>query len=151
MCIPGTTAEQFIADHPDFVGPVFERVRSHLTAVDDGAGGELIVDPLDTKVLFKNGPTFCILEVKAKWVAVGFSIRRRLESGRLSRKVADYGSKYFHVVNVTDPDQIDDEFESWLTEAYHHGDPDAADRFRDELGASSTASWDPMVPDDVDI
>lgn len=148
MCEPGLTTAQFLAASPDFVAPVFERVRDHLVAVDrdqhDGAGDHqrsLIVDPLDGKVLFKNGPTFCVLEVKKKWVGVGFSLRRRLESGRLSRKVVDYGNKYFHVVNIDDADQIDDEFEDWLTEAYFHGDE----------SSESVSGSDPMVPDDVDI
>lgn len=157
MCNPGLTIEEFLDASPSFVGPVFERVNQHLAGVDADAGGELIVDPLAAKVLFKNGPTFCILDVKTKWVAIGFSLRRQLETGRLSRKVADYGAKFFHVVNVADPDDVDDELRSWLTEAYHHGDPDAADAFRDEGDAgagevrSVSSSDDPMMPDDIDF
>ena len=141
MCLPGLTIEEFLADVPDFVAPVLTRVRDHLVDVDaSDAHGGLIVDPLvKKKVLFKNGPTFCIVDVKKKWVAVGFSLRRKLESGRLSRKVSEYGNKFFHVVNVVDPDDIDDEFCDWLTEAYHHGTE------------ASPSSFDPMVPDDVDI
>jgi hypothetical protein len=143
MCRPGVTVDEFLDASPDFIGPVFERVHEHLVAVDREAdGGTLIVDPLATKVLFKNGPTFCILEVKTRWVAVGFSLRRRLDSGRLSRKVADYGSKFFHVINVADPELIDDEFRAWLTEAYFHGE---------EPAQGSAGAGDPMVPDDVDI
>ncbi len=135
-CRPGLTVEEFLESVPDFTGPVFHRVHDHLVTVNDGS---LIVDPLlNKKLLFKNGPTFCILEVKTKWVAVGFSLRRKLESGRLSRKVLDYGDKYFHVINVIDADDVDDEFCDWLTEAYHHGQ-------------ESKPSSDPMVPDDVDI
>jgi len=140
MCSPGLTATEFIAASPDFVGPVFHRVNDHLTRVDESDdGGSLIVDPLPKKkVLFKNGPTFCVLDVKTKWVAVGFSLRRQIQSGRLSRKTVDYGDKFFHVVNVADAGDIDDEFCDWLTEAYHHGQ-------------ESKPSNDPMVPDDVDI
>lgn len=142
MCQPGLSEDEFLASSPDFVAPVYRRVRDHLVAVDRAAdGGALIVDPLDGKVLFKNGPTFCILDVKKKWVAIGFSLRRHLESGRMSRKVSDYGNKFFHVVNVDHPDMIDDEFEEWLTEAYFHGD----ETHEPARGA------DPMVPDDVDI
>ncbi len=143
MCQPGLSVAEFLDASPPFVKPVFEAVQDHLVAVDREQGdGSLIVDPLAAKVLFKNGPTFCILDVKTKWVAVGFSLRRRLESGRLSRKVIDDGTKYFHVVNVTDPDAIDDEFRGWLIEAYLHGD---------EPAEAASAGSDPMVPDDVDI
>jgi len=142
MCRPGLTVAEFLDASPDFVAPVFERVRDHLVEVDRAHDdGTLIVDPLDGKVLFKNGPTFCILDAKKKWVGVGFSLRRRLASDRLSRKVADYGNKFFHVVNVDDAAMIDDEFADWLTEAYFHGDEPA----------ESVGGVDPMVPDDVDI
>ena len=143
MCRPGLTVAEFLDASPAFTGPVFERVRDHLVAVDrEHADGRLIIDPLSTKVLFKNGPTFCILDVKTKWVAVGFSLRRRIESGRLSRRVADDGSKFFHVVNVDDPELIDDEFRAWLTEAYLHGE---------EPAQAAAGAGDPMVPDDIDF
>lgn len=144
MCSPGLTVEQFLLDAPGFVEPVFRAVNDHLRAVDDDHGGDLIVDPVPHKVLFKNGPTFCIVDVKTKWVAVGFSLRRPLETGRLSRKISDSGGRYYHVVNVDDPDLIDDEFRAWLTEAYHHGAAGKA-------AARSPINLDPMVPDDIDF
>jgi hypothetical protein len=158
MCTPGLSIDEFLNGSPVFVGPVLQRVHEHLLAVDAAGGGELIVDPLDKKVLLKNGPTFAIFDVKTKWVAVGFSLRRKLESGRLSRKVSAYGSKYFHVVNITEAESVDDELCDWLTEAYHHGDPDAADAFRETLKSGdgdsavhSASSSDPMMPDDIDF
>lgn len=142
MCQPGLSVEEFLEASPEIVAPVFRRVHDHLVAVDDEHDdGDLIVDPLAGKVLFKNGPTFCIVDVKTKWVAVGFVLRRRLDSSRLSRKVVDSGKKFFHVVNVDDVAMIDAEFEGWLTESYHHVDEPV-----ESLGAG-----DPMVPDDVDF
>ena len=154
MCTPGLSIDEFVQGSPGFVGPVFDRVHEHLLAVDAAADGELIVDPLAKKVLLKNGPTFAILDVKTKWVAVGFNLRRQLESDRFSRKVAENGGKFFHVVNVVEPESIDDELCGWLTEAFHHGDPDAADAFRDrQVGdvSSASSSDDPMMPDDIDF
>lgn len=143
VCQPGLTVAEFLDSSPSFTAPVFEAIHDHLAAVDRQQGdGTLIVDPLESKVLFKNGPTFCILDVKTRWVAVGFSLRRRLESGRLSRKVLDHGTKYFHVVNIADPELIDAELRGWLTEAYFDGD---------EATEVASIRRDPMVPDDVDI
>ncbi len=139
MCDPGLSIDAFLATSPDFTAPVFERVHAHLRSIDDA---NLIVDPLPKKVLFKNGPTFCILDVKTKWVAVGFTLRRKLESGRLSRKTVDFGGKFFHVINVADPDLIDTEVTEWLTEAFHHGT---------ESTSAPAAGFDPMIPDDVDF
>ena len=154
MCTPGLSIDEFLDGSPEFVAPVFRRVHEHLLAVDAAADGELIVDPLEKKVLLKHGPTFAILDVKTKWVAVGFNLRRKVESDRFSRKVADNGTKFFHVVNVVEADSVDAELCDWLTEAFHHGDPDAADAFRDQQGgdvSSASSSDDPMMPDDVDF
>ena len=139
MCQPGLSVAEFLRDMPAFAEPVFRAVENHLRAVDEKLDGDLIVDPLVKKVLFKNGPTFCIIDVKTKWVAVGFSLRRSLETDRLSRKISDNGGRYYHVINVPDPALIDDEFREWLTEAYHHGTD------------ANQSDVDPMVPDDIDF
>lgn len=75
---------------------------------------------------------------------MGFSLRRSLQTGRLSRKTTDYGARFYHVINVTDPAAIDDEFCEWLTEAYHHGASGSA-------SAAQGGDVDPMVPDDIDF
>ena len=78
-----------------------------------------------------------------KWTALGFNLRRRLESGRLSRKVVDHNGKFWHIINIDDAAQIDDEILEWLTEAYLVAG-----------GASGTmpkAAGVSMVPDDIDL
>ena len=133
MCAPGLTLAEYFADARPEAEPIFHRINDRFETLD----GDLIVDPLAKKILFKNGPTVCILESMTKWVAIGFTLRRRLTSNRLSRKVVDYQGKYYHVLNLTDPDQVDDELLDWLTDAFYRGDPPGD-------GA------DPMVPDDID-
>lgn len=73
------------------------------------------------------------------WVAVGFFLRRNMESGRLSREMSDDGKRFHHVVNVDGASTIDEEFSDWITEAYHHG------------RASISSPHDPMIPDDIDF
>ena len=134
MCEPGLTITQWFAKARPEAEPIFTIVNAHLETLD----GDLIVDPLlNKKVLFKNGPTVCILESMTKWVALGLTLRRRLNSDRMSRKVVDYQGKYYHVFNLTSPDQVDDQLLEWVTEAFYKGDP-------------PTIGADPMVPDDID-
>lgn len=134
MCRPGLTLEEYFAGARPEAKPIFDVINQHLETLD----GDLIVDPLSKKILFKNGPTICILDSMTKWVALGFTLRRKLSSPRLSRKVTDYQGKYYHVVNLTDAEQVDDELLEWLTEAFYQEDEPSGD------GA------DPMVPDDID-
>jgi len=155
-CEPALTLDEYFAQARPFEEPIFR-------AVHDGIGGldGLIIDPIGIGILLKNGPMFAELRPKTKWTAVGFSLGRKLETNRLSRKVVDYGKKYFHVINIDDPKQIDDQIIEWLTEAYHLAGGTLAQYKRSEasmFGASATNSVSDeaprprngMVPDDVD-
>ena len=70
-------------------------------------------------IFFKRRSTFAQLRPMTRWVALGFSLSRRLTSPRLSRKVVEHGRRHYHVINVTEPSDVDDEILDWLTEAWH--------------------------------
>ena len=116
---------------------IFDVVNDHLSSLE---GGDLIVDPIAMGIMFKNGPMICELRAKTKWTALGFSLARKLTSNKLSRKVVEYtpSGKFFHVINISDPEQIDEEILEWLTEAFYV-----------PLGGPPGRT-DPMVPDDID-
>lgn len=138
-CEPAVTLEEYFAAGKPFERPIFEAVHA---GIGDFEG--LIIDPIGVGILLKNGPMFAELRPKTKWTALGFSLGRKLENGRLSRKVVDYGQKYFHVINVTDPEQVDDEIIEWLTEAFHLAGGTISNYLRGE-----TNGGDGMVPDDL--
>ncbi len=137
MCSPGMTLEEYFVDAKPWERPIFDVVSRHLSSLD---GGDLIVDPISMGIMFKNGPMICELRTKTKWTALGFSLPRKLSSKKISRKVVQYmnSGKYFHVINLSDPEQIDDEILGWLTEAFYL-----------PTGGPPSRS-DPMVPDDVE-
>lgn len=137
QCEPGITIEEFFAGALPVAEPIFHRVHDHLRSLE---GGDLIVDPLVGKVLFKNGPTFCVLDSMKKWVALGFTIYRRLPPDRFSRKIAEYQGRFHHVMNLTDVEQIDDDVLGWLAESFHG-----------PAGLPGDGEGDSMVPDDVDV
>lgn len=139
MCNPGLSLDEYFETAQPWERPIFDVVSTHLTGL-----GEVIVDPIAMGIMFKNGPMLCELRAKTKWTALGFSLRRRLESGRLSRKVVDYNNgKYFHVINLTDASLIDDEILGWLTEAYHVAGGTEP--------PNAPETGDGMVPDDIDL
>jgi len=141
-CEPAVSLEEYFEVARPFEKPIFEAVNVHLQTLDD-----VIIDPLGIGILLKNGPMFAELRPKTKWVALGFSLPRKLKSGRLSRKVSEYGRKYFHVINVDDPVMIDQEVCEWLTEAYHL----AGGTLSNGRAGDQSVGGDGMVPDDIDI
>lgn len=132
MCRPGLTLDEYFATARPEAEPIFRVINAHLETLE----GDLIVDPLEKKLLFKNGPTIAILDSMTKWVALGFTMRRKVASSRFSRKVSEQG-RYHCVMNLTDAAQVDAEVLAWLTEAFYKG----------EMPAEGS---DPMVPDDID-
>lgn len=137
-CRPGLTIDEYASGALPCFRPIYDEIEARLRSLD----GDLIIDPIDKMVLFKHGGTFATVTSMTKWVAVGFSLGRKLSSERLSRKVQEYGSKYHHVVNLTNPDEVDDELLEWLEEAFHT----SVGRAPHPAGEGES-----MVPDDVDV
>ena len=132
-CAPGLTLEEYFATGPPFERPVFEAVRAHLETV-----GPVHVEPVAIGIFFKRRRTFVQLRPRTRWVAVGFMLRRRLESGRLSRKVDGAGTRFWHTVNVREAAEVDDQLRAWLTEAYLADDPESSSRSATRRGGATT-------------
>lgn len=117
MCAPGMTIDEFFATSHPRERPIYDAINAHLEEV-----GEMWVEAVQVGVFFKNGPVFAEIRPKKKWVAVTFKLPLKLTSDRLSRKVILAGgssaSRWYHVVNVTDVSEVDDELLGWLTEAW---------------------------------
>ncbi|MEM9515173.1 MAG: DUF5655 domain-containing protein [Actinomycetota bacterium] len=136
VCTPGVGLDELLASAHPLTRPVFERIVDTIRTVDHD--DELIIDPISKGVLLKRDAMFCMITPMKQWVAVGVTLGRKLDTDRISRKVASQGARHYHVFNVTSVEHIDDELLDWVVEAF--GPTEAA-----------TSSSDPMVPDDVDI
>ena len=108
------SVEEFFETGPDFERPIFEAVLAHLRSIDP----DIWYEPVSVGIFFKRRTRFVSLRTTSKWIAVGFSLRRRVTSGRLSRKVVEHGGRFHHVVNVRDAAEIDDQLLDWITEAW---------------------------------
>jgi len=53
-----------------------------------------------------------------RWVAVSFALPRRAQHRTITRKVVAHHGRFWHVANVTGPDDLDDALGNLLTEAY---------------------------------
>lgn len=113
-CAPAMEIDEYFQTGPDFERPIFEVVRTHMQTLD----ADIWFEPVSVGIFFKRRSVFLSLRTMTKWIAVGFSLDRKLEHGRLSRKVVAHGKRYHHVVNVKDASEIDEVLLEWLTEAW---------------------------------
>lgn len=112
-CAPGLTIEEYFATGPPHERPVFEAVRDHLAQYDD-----IYIEPLAVGIFFKRRRTFVQLRPMRRWVALSMMLPRKIDDPRISRKVVDTGRSFYHVLNIADPEQVDDTVRGWLDEAY---------------------------------
>lgn len=106
--------DEYFSTGPSFERPIFESVLGHFHGLDPDIWFEL----LSVGVFFKRRTSFVQLRTMTKWVALAFNLERKLDHGRLARKVIEHGGRYYHIVNIRGVDEIDDQIRDWLTEAW---------------------------------
>lgn len=107
------TVDDYFRTGPIFERPVFDAVMGRLATV-----GPVHVEPVSVGIFLKRSRTFAELRPMTKWVAVSFTLTRTVSSHRIARKVIGTGSTKYHVVNVRDPSDVDEQLGEWLSEAY---------------------------------
>ena len=107
------TLEKYFSTGPARERPIFDAVMAHLDTV-----GPVHVEPVSVGIFLKRSRTFAQLRPMRDWVALSFSLSGTVRHPTIIRKVAPYNGRYYHVANIREPEDIDDDIRAWLTEAY---------------------------------
>lgn len=105
--------EEYFSSGPEHERPIFEAVINHLEAL-----GPVHVEPVSVGIFLKRAQTFAQLRPKDRWVALSFSLPRKVVHERITRKVVQYHGRYHHVANLRCAEDLDDRLLGWLAEAY---------------------------------
>lgn len=117
-CAPAMSLEDYFATGPPHERPVFDAVMAHLDEI-----GPVHVEPLSVGIFLKRSGRFATLRPMQRWVALSFSLPQRISHPRITRKVIEYGGRYWHVANLRGPEDLDDDLRDHLTEAYFASPP----------------------------
>ncbi|HEX4489949.1 MAG TPA: DUF5655 domain-containing protein [Acidimicrobiia bacterium] len=112
-CAPAMTLAEYFSTGPPMEKPIFAVVLAHLESL-----GPVHVEPVSVGVFFKQPRNFAQLRPMTRWIALSFSLNRRVDHRLISRKPLAHGGRYYHVVNLREPDDLDAEIKGWLSEAY---------------------------------
>src|SRR5438445_13673142 len=110
--------EEYLSTGTPHERAIYEAVMEHLDTV-----GPVHVEPVSVGIFLKRAKGFAQLRPMLKWVALSFSLPRRVQHPRIVRKVEGYRGRYYHVANIRSPEDIDDDIRGWLTEAYLNSPP----------------------------
>lgn len=112
------SVEEYFSTGPAHERPVFDAVMAHLDGV-----GPVHVEPVSVGIFLKRARTFAELRPMQQWVALSFSLPRRVQHPRIARKAIAQGARWYHVANLRGPGDLDDDIRRWLTEAYLDSPP----------------------------
>jgi hypothetical protein len=112
-CAPAMTVEEYFSTGPPHERPIFEAVMAHLATV-----GPVYVEPVSVGIFLKRSRTFTELRPMQKWVAMSFSLSHPVQHRTITKKVMLYSGRYYHIANVREPSDLDDDLKGMLTEAY---------------------------------
>ena len=83
-----------------------------------GNCGEMIIEATKTSISFKSPRLFAVVHLQKQGIKVGFWLPRRIDHARIIRSEAISPQEYVHDVRVTSSDELDEQLQNWLCEAY---------------------------------
>ena len=101
---------------PDKIRGLFDRFREIVEAL-----GPVKMIPCSDAVGFMVRVRFGNATPKNRWLDIGLWLPRRVESPRFRRVETIYPNAHVHVLRITEADQLDEEVENWVKEAYQMG------------------------------
>ncbi len=107
------SVEEYFASGPERERPIFEAVLEHVESV-----GPVHVEPVSVGIFLKRARTFAELRPMVRWVALWFPSASALDHPRIARRLAVSAGRTWHVVNLREPADVDEQVRDWLTEAY---------------------------------
>ncbi len=111
------TLEEYFSTGPERERPIFEAVAGYLETL-----GPIHVEPVSVGIFIKRDRSFVELRPKVKWVALSFPLPYELDHLRIARKMRGGGGRgggtCYHVVNLVGPEDVDEQVEAWLAEAW---------------------------------
>ena len=69
-------------------------------------------------IFLKRNGGFVELRPLTRWVALSFPLDRRPDDPRIARVPVRSGSRWYHVVNLRDAVDVDDQVRDWLSQAW---------------------------------
>lgn len=114
-CTPAISLAAYFATGHAREREVFDAV---MAALDDADIRPVHVEPVSVGIFLKRAQSFAQLRPMQRWVALSFSLGRKVDHALITRKVVPYSGRYHHVVNLRDADDVDDDIAAWLAEAY---------------------------------
>jgi hypothetical protein len=105
--------DEYFSTGPPHERPVFDAVLAHAETL-----GPIHIEPVSVGIFLKKDGSWLELRPMTKWVAMSFPMPRRIVHPQIARKPIEAGRRWFHYVNLRDPEDLTEDVREWLAESY---------------------------------
>src|SRR5215203_685073 len=112
-CVPGITVEALLARHPAWVADIYRTLIDPLRSL-----GPVHEDAVNVGIFLKSDRKIAEFRPRVGSVQLFLCLPERIDEPRVVRILASGVDRFFHVINLTSPEQVDDQLGSWLKVSY---------------------------------
>jgi hypothetical protein len=112
-CVPGITVEALLARHPAWVADIYRTLIGRLRSL-----GPVHEDAVNVGIFLKSDRKIAEFRPRVRSVQLFLCLPERIDDARVVRIMATGADRFFHVINLTSPEQVDDQLGSWLEVSY---------------------------------
>ena len=113
VCSPGISVDELLSRHPDWVGEIYEAVLEPLRKL-----GPVHEDAVDVGVFLKSDRKLAEFRPRVRSVLLHVALPTVHDDPRVMRIYTTAPDRHFHAIKLTTPEDVDDQLQSWLAEAY---------------------------------
>ncbi len=112
------SCETFTIDHHLWNKPSDVVALYHLLAAAVGRFGDVRIEPMKSRILFRGQTVFATVLVRRRWLEVYILLPREESSDLIRKTIQVSAGRFAHELRVDDPNRIDDPLISLLREAF---------------------------------
>jgi hypothetical protein len=112
-CLPAGTVEQTFAGAPPPLRDTYDVILAHLLTL-----GPVHEDAVAVGVFLKHDRKLAEVRPRSRDLSLALCLPRRVHHPRIARIMNPDGQRVWNVLLVRTPDDVDDQVQQWLTEAY---------------------------------
>jgi Domain of unknown function (DUF5655) len=113
VCVPGIATDDLLARHPRWVSEIYGAVIGHLKTL-----GPVHEDAVNVGIFLKSDRKIASFRPRVRSVLLSFFLPYELNDPRIARALPVAAGRIAHMINLTSADQVDNQLQEWLTEAY---------------------------------
>jgi hypothetical protein len=113
VCVPGITVDDLLTRHPRWVSEIYGAVIGHLKTL-----GPVHEDAVNVGIFLKSDRKIASFRPRVRSVLLSVFLPYELTDPRIARALPVAAGRIAHMINLTSADQVDNQLQEWLTEAY---------------------------------